>query len=231
MKLRLMITKDQEICFLSHLEYMKTIERAIKRSKLPVAYSEGFNPHMKFSLASALGVGVSSNAEHCELELAEELEPTVAVQELTAALPRGIRILKFDVAEAKEAKLMASVQAANYIVQLDLQAELPDTQQLINSYKELPELKREKKMPKNRGIKTVDIKEFVNDLTVEQVQDKVSIGFSCKITNEGSLKAVEIIQALVELWLLPVDLDSIEILRTDLYKFDKQGKRVELLDC
>ena len=54
MKLRLKITKDKSIRFISHLEYVRTIERAIRRAKLPAAYSEGFNPHLKFSLASAL---------------------------------------------------------------------------------------------------------------------------------------------------------------------------------
>ena len=70
MKLRLKITKDKSIRFISHLEYVRTIERAIRRAKLPAAYSEGFNPHLKFSLASALGVGVVSYAEFCEIELA-----------------------------------------------------------------------------------------------------------------------------------------------------------------
>ena len=40
-----------------------------ERAKLPAAYSEGFNPHLKFSLASALGVGVVSMAEFVEIEL------------------------------------------------------------------------------------------------------------------------------------------------------------------
>ena len=39
--------------FISHLEYLKTLEKAIRRARIPVAYSQGFNPHMKFSLASA----------------------------------------------------------------------------------------------------------------------------------------------------------------------------------
>ena len=60
MKLRMQITKDKDIRFISHLEYVRTIGRAIRRAKLPAAYSEGFNPHLKFSLASALGVGVVS---------------------------------------------------------------------------------------------------------------------------------------------------------------------------
>ena len=74
MKLRMQITKEKEIRFISHLEYVRTIERAIRRAKLPAAYSEGFNPHLKFSLASALGVGVVSMAEFVEIELAEPME-------------------------------------------------------------------------------------------------------------------------------------------------------------
>ena len=48
MKLRMQITKEKEIRFISHLEYVRTIERAIRRAKLPAAYSEGFNPHLSF---------------------------------------------------------------------------------------------------------------------------------------------------------------------------------------
>ena len=62
MKLRFQITKDKEIRFISHLEYVRTIGRAIRRAKLPAAYSQGYNPHMKYSLASALGVGVVSSS-------------------------------------------------------------------------------------------------------------------------------------------------------------------------
>mgnify|MGYP000296683571 CR=1 FL=1 len=46
MKLRMQITKDKDIRFISHLEYVRTIGRAIRRAKLPAAYSEGFNPHL-----------------------------------------------------------------------------------------------------------------------------------------------------------------------------------------
>lgn len=66
MKLRLQITKESGIRFISHLEYLKTLEKAIRRARIPVAYSQGFNPHMKFSLASALSVGVTSRARRAE---------------------------------------------------------------------------------------------------------------------------------------------------------------------
>ena len=66
-KLRLEITKGEEIRYISHLDYASAIERAIIRAKLPAAYSEGFNPHMKLSFASALAVGVTSQAEYMEI--------------------------------------------------------------------------------------------------------------------------------------------------------------------
>ena len=85
MKLRMQITKDPEIRFISHLEYSRTISRAIRRAKLPAAYSEGFNPHLKFSLASALGVGVVSYTEFVEIELAEPMEVELAAVLLLVA--------------------------------------------------------------------------------------------------------------------------------------------------
>lgn len=55
-KLRVEISKDEEIRYISHLDY-GAIEKALKRAEIPVAYSEGFNPHMKLAFASALAVG------------------------------------------------------------------------------------------------------------------------------------------------------------------------------
>lgn len=54
MKLRMQITKEKDIRFISHLEYVRTIERAIRRAKLPAAYSEGFNPHLKLDRKSVV---------------------------------------------------------------------------------------------------------------------------------------------------------------------------------
>ena len=123
MKLRMQITKEKEIRFISHLEYVRTIERAIRRAKLPAAYSEGFNPHLKFSLASALGVGVVSMAEFVEIELAEPMEVHEAVQKMTAALPRGIQIMAADVTANNAPALMASAGGADYLVVLPYSGE------------------------------------------------------------------------------------------------------------
>lgn len=230
-KIRLAITKDAEICFVSHLEYMKTIERAIKRAKLPVAYSEGFNPHMKFSLASALSVGVSSEFELCDLELIDVVDKNIIVERLSACLPKGIKIRQAERIEEKSDKLMAMVQAAEYESCMNI---LPDADICVDfimeKYNSLENIFFDKKMPRGKGIKNVDIKDFV--LGLEFVVDKqyFKMKFSCKITPTGSLKAQEIISVLASELSIPVDLNSLAIVRTDLYKFDACGTKQALIN-
>ena len=133
MKLRLKITKDKSIRFISHLEYVRTIERAIRRAKLPAAYSEGFNPHLKFSLASALGVGVVSYAEFCEIELAEPMMAEEAVEKMQKALPRGIRILAADVTATNAPALMSEAGGADYRVTLPYDKPVDEAVQAFNA--------------------------------------------------------------------------------------------------
>ena len=64
-RLFLAITKGEEIRFLGHLDYLRTMERVVVRSGIPIAFSEGFNPHMKISLDSALAVGASWAQPSC----------------------------------------------------------------------------------------------------------------------------------------------------------------------
>lgn len=71
-KLRLALHKGEELRFLSHLDYASAIERMIRRSGIKMAYSEGFNPHMKISFSSALALGITASAEYCDMDVLEE---------------------------------------------------------------------------------------------------------------------------------------------------------------
>ena len=60
-RLFLSISKGEELRFLGHLDMLRTMERAVIRSGIPIAFSEGFNPHMKIAFDAALGVGVTAS--------------------------------------------------------------------------------------------------------------------------------------------------------------------------
>ena len=89
-------TKEEPVRFVGHLDLMRVVERAMRRSGFPVTYSQGFNPRPRMAFASALTLGATSEWELCQLDLAEDLdEPRLnaAVQALSAQLPLGVRIL------------------------------------------------------------------------------------------------------------------------------------------
>ena len=227
MKLRMQITKDRDIRFISHLEYERTIERAIRRAKLPAAYSEGFNPHLKFSLASALGVGVVSYTEFVEIELAEPMEVELAAKALDKALPRGIRVLAADAVANNTAALMAEAAGASYVVTLPF---VEDISEAVASYNEAEELLFKKAAPKRKEkFKEIDVKFYIPKIAVEQKDGKTSFAFECKITPTGSMKAVDLLNAFNEAYALNLPVEMADIERHTLYKVNKYGKKLPML--
>ncbi|MGV8983031.1 TIGR03936 family radical SAM-associated protein [Clostridium sp.] len=115
-------SKDSEIKFIAHLDLMRTLQKIIKRSELPVEYSKGFNPHMAVSIAQPLSVGSHSNGEYMDVVLNCQLQEKYIMDKMNENTPRGIKIL--DVVEVipvegkKKAQAMASIDAAKYTIKL-----------------------------------------------------------------------------------------------------------------
>jgi radical SAM-linked protein len=92
-KIKIKYKKDEEVKFLSHKELMRSIQRAVRRAGLPIAYSQGFNPHMKISWGNALKVGATSENEYAELQIDGWLKPFELMDRLNKELPLGLAIL------------------------------------------------------------------------------------------------------------------------------------------
>jgi radical SAM-linked protein len=93
-KLRLRYAKRGPLRFTSHRDVARAFERALRRAKVPMAYSQGFNPHPKISWIGAAPTGVASEAEYVEIQLVEPREPTELVSTLDAAMPPGLDVLE-----------------------------------------------------------------------------------------------------------------------------------------
>jgi hypothetical protein len=78
-------TKHKPAAYLSHLDLMRFWERAVRRSGLPIAFSQGFNKHPKLSSPMALGVAIESDRELVEIAL--EALPPIALNEASDADP------------------------------------------------------------------------------------------------------------------------------------------------
>lgn len=85
--------------YISHLDMSRLVARALKKSGLPVWYTEGFNPHIYTTFALPLSLGYESLCESFDMKLMEQTEPGIIIERLNACLPEGIEV--FDAAPPK----------------------------------------------------------------------------------------------------------------------------------
>lgn len=132
MRLLAKYTKEERVKYISHLDLMRTVHRALRRAEIPVAFSQGFNPHPKLSFASALSVGVTSEGEYMDIILEEPMPAEEAAFRLDNALPSGISIVKAVEIDQKAPSLMSLIERASYKITLlsalhfDLQSSIAD---------------------------------------------------------------------------------------------------------
>lgn len=138
--------------------------RIFRRSKLPVWYTEGFNPHPYFSFALALSLGFESECEILDFTLNEELPFDQVRDKMNAVMPEGMRISSV----RPQGKKITEIAKAEY----DLYLLSSDYEQLGNAVDRLmeqPEILIEKKTKK--GIKSVDLKPSIELLNAQQSGD------------------------------------------------------------
>ena len=78
--------------YISHLDLMRLLMRALRRADLPVKITQGFNPHPKLSIKWALKLGVESDNEEAIVVLKELIKPEEFKERLQKQLPEGIQI-------------------------------------------------------------------------------------------------------------------------------------------
>ena len=103
-RVRLRYTKRGRLRFTSHRDIARAFERALRRARVPMAYSAGFSPHPKISWVGAAPTGVASEAEYVEIGLAEHRDLTELSAALDESLPDGI-----DIVEAVDAPVGTSL--------------------------------------------------------------------------------------------------------------------------
>jgi len=112
-KMRLRFSKDGNLRFIGHLDFLKVFQQALGRSKLPVAYSQGFNPLMLLSFALPLPLGMTSRHDYADLTLEMEVPECEIISRLNAHAPGGLTIT--GVREFSGAGAAALVVAADYV--------------------------------------------------------------------------------------------------------------------
>ena len=99
--LRLKFYKKGSLQYISHLDLVRTMHKVIVRAKLPLWYTEGFNPKPKLIFAAPLSIGTESECEFVDIRLVDELEPGEAMRRLNENMSDEMQVVKAYYPDAK----------------------------------------------------------------------------------------------------------------------------------
>lgn len=117
-KYRIKLTKTGILRYFSHLDWQNTFLKALARSGLNIAFSQGFNPSMKVSLGVALPLFIESECELVDIEIYDELKTDKIQLKLEKILPHGCKILEIKKLDKESKAIDHTVQWAEYEVKL-----------------------------------------------------------------------------------------------------------------
>ena len=111
-RVRFQFRKTGAMALLSHLDVVRMLERALRRSGLPVSFTGGFHPLPRLQLALALPLGVEAHGEWMDLEFLEEVDPQQVLQLWQQTLPAEFRLLSAQLVPVSEPSLSQRLASA-----------------------------------------------------------------------------------------------------------------------
>lgn len=161
MKMLVVFEKSPRIRHIGHLDLMRAMQRALRRSGLPVKFSQGFNPHLLLTFAAPLSVGMPGRREVMEIPLAHDVSEEEFLHALNAALPPELPCLSARIVDDKHAAPMASLYAAEYEIAID-----PEGEELMNAVDALMAKESVMALRKTKsGEKMTDIRPMIYELS------------------------------------------------------------------
>lgn len=167
MKVRIKFRKYGVLKFIGHLDVMRFFQKVMRRAEIPIAFTGGYSPHMIMSFASPLGIGLTSDGEYVDIELANPIESAEAVRRMNAVMTEGMEVVSFrQISEEKKATGMAIVAAADYLVSVR-KGTLPDNwKEQFTAFCDQPEIRIVKQT--KRSEQEVDIRPMIYETEIRE---------------------------------------------------------------
>ena len=162
MKMIVVFEKSPRLRHIGHLDLMRAMQRALRRSGLPLKYSQGFNPHILLTFAAPLSVGMPGKREIMEVPIEGEMTGEAFMEKLSSALPPDLPCLSARPVDDRHPAPMALLTAAVYQAELETVPEgFQETMEKFLAQKEIPAVRKTK-----TGMKPCDIRPMIYDLVL-----------------------------------------------------------------
>lgn len=183
MKMIAVFEKAPRLRLIGHLDLMRAMQRALRRSGLPLRYSQGFNPHILLTFAAPLSVGMPGKREIMEVPLEGDVTAEEFMEKLSAALPPDLPLLSARPVDDRHPAPMAQLCAAVYEAKLSsVPAGLSEAVDRFLEQKEIPVMRKTKS-----GLKPADIRPMIHELRLDGDALRMVLSLSEKATCKPDL--------------------------------------------
>ena len=220
--IRVKYKKEDEMIFISHLDLQRLLQRAFRRAKINLSYSEGFNPHPKMSYGNALSLGVESQGEYVDIEIEDDIEVKEFLERINEQLPDGIKFVKGQEIDPKTPSLSSIIVYGEYIFNIDL--EVPLSKEFVKSrvlnFVKSKEIIITKKNKKGKKVE-VDIRPMIRNFELVSLDDnRVTFVSTIATGSKANLNINILIPQILDMLNLDMDPREVGVLRRDLYKVE-----------
>lgn len=194
-RLRIRFCRGETVKFISHLDIMRLWQRALLRAGIPLAYSEGFTPHPRMSLAAPLAIGITSEAELMDIVTTKWASPHWFTAALSQQLPTGIEILQVYPIPLNQPSLQSQVGYAEYRVEAETEKEQKDIESALASLLSLKHLPWHHQ--RDTGRRNYDLRALIDTLwLIDWHSGYCAIGMRLQCDNSGSGRPEQVATAL-----------------------------------
>lgn len=195
---RVWFAKEGQARYISHLDIVRCMSRAVRRAELPLWYTEGFNPHPYMMFALPLSLGFESQCESMDLRIEGEMGDAQIENRLRAALPEGLRLL----AVREPVMQPAEIAYADYRVTLAFDAPEQAAGFLRQAGAVLAGdsliVQKSGKSGRRRVMKEIDLLPLVAGCSMEQKDGTVRLKLILPAGNTTNISPVLLLDALEE---------------------------------
>ncbi len=194
-RLRITFSRGEEVKYLSHLDLMRLWERALRRAGIPLAYSQGFSPHPRISIAAPLPIGVTSDGELMDILLRKRVSPYFLIKTVGEQLPRGIGILGVAQVALPLPSLQSQVRQAEYRVELATDKRAQEVEEALHSFLAKNQLPWQHR--RESEVRHYDLRSLVDRLwLIEWHESWCTVGMRLRTDSSATGRAEQVTLAL-----------------------------------
>ena len=199
-EVRLVFSKTDRCKYISHLDINRCMSRALARAKIPLWFTEGFNPHPYMSFSLPLSLGVESLCESVDLRITDDISNDEIKNRMNEMLPTGIRIV--DVLD--DFRDCSEIAFSDYVYKFqfcDNEAALGRINAVLSSSEIMAEKKAKK--GKRRIVKETNLKPYIDKYSISIRNDEIVLNIRLAAGPERNLNPTLLFDTIIKL----IDMD------------------------